>query len=559
MGIIELKTEYGDQRAEIEAALAKMEADKVVERIWARDHTIWKPEPTEIVNRLGWLDIAERLQSEVGRMQALKESLLQEGYTHVLLLGMGGSSLAPEVFAKTFGAEAHGLNLSVLDSTDPGAILAHQASLDLRKTAFIVSTKSGGTVETLSFFKYFYNQVLAVVGEANAGAHFIAITDPKSKLETLANDLNFRTIFINDSNIGGRFSVMSYFGLVPAALVGINVVKLIERVKSMAQTCGAGIPAGQNPGAQLGAAMGTLTIAGRDKITFVASPEIASFGDWVEQLIAESTGKEGKGILPVVNEPLGAPEVYGDDRFFVHLRLGNDNNTIPALQTLAHAGHPVLHLQLNDKYDLGGQFFLWEFATAVASYFLKINPFDQPNVESAKVMARKMVAKYEETGKLPPANFAPLTKASLIEFLGDPAIDPSTAQAIPDRTGRGYISLQAYVTPSPEARAVLQQIRLKLRDTYKLATTLGFGPRFLHSTGQLHKGDSGNGLFIQITSQTSQDLPIPDKTGSEISSMSFQTLKVSQALGDAAALEEAGRRVLRFQISQIADLKALDL
>jgi glucose-6-phosphate isomerase len=544
MSTTEIKIHYGEYQDSIEAALSNLTENHIVTRIWNHDHTVWKPEPTEITNRLGWLDIANRLQNEIGRMTALKKQLIDEGYRQALLLGMGGSSLAPEVFAKTFGDDVDGLSLAVLDSTDPGAVNAKAQNLDLHQTVFIVATKSGGTVETLSFFKYFYNRVLAVVGEAQAGDHFIAITDPGSRLETLANQLNFRETFLNDPNIGGRFSVMSFFGLVPASLVGIDVTKLIERTIEMAKACEAGTPVGQNPGAVLGAVMGTLAQAGRDKITFVASSEIANFGDWVEQLIAESTGKEGKGILPVVGEELGAPEVYGEDRIFVHLRLGDDDGDMPALKALAHAGHPVLHLQLNDKYDFGGQFYAWEFATAVAGYFLEINTFNQPNVESAKVQARKMVAEFEKTGELPKAEYADLSKEALTRFLGDP--DPGS-----------YLSLQAYVTPTPEAEALLQRIRLKLRDRYRIATTLGYGPRFLHSTGQLHKGDAGKGYFIQITSQSTEDLPIPDEAGAKPSEIDFQTLKVAQALGDAAALKAAGRRLLRFQINTIEDLKVL--
>lgn len=544
MSNTEIKTHFGEYQADIETALNNLAENKIVARIWQHDHTVWKPEPTEITNRLGWLDIADRLQSEVGRMTAMKDQLVSEGYTQVLLLGMGGSSLAPEVFSQTFGAEVDGLDLAVLDSTDPGAVLARVENLDLSKTIFVVSTKSGGTVETLSFFKYCYNQVLAAVGEAQTGEHFIAITDPGSKLEALAAQFKFRNTFLNDPNIGGRFSVLSFFGLVPAALVGLDVAKLIERAIAMAQACRTEVPTAQNPGALLGAVMGTLSKVGRDKVTFVASAEIASFGDWVEQLIAESTGKEGQGILPVVGETLGTPKVYGGDRIFVHLRLGEDDADIPALKALAQAGHPVLHLQLSDKYDLGGQFFVWEFATAVASYFHEINPFDQPNVESAKVMARKMVAEYEMTGQLPEADFAPLEEDTLTRFLGDPA--PGS-----------YLSLQAYLTPTPQAEALLQAIRMKLRDSYKMATTLGFGPRFLHSTGQLHKGDAGNGYFIQITSTAAEDLPIPDEAGAQSSAMSFQTLKMSQALGDAAALEEAGRKLLRFKLENINELKIL--
>jgi len=544
MASIETNILLGKYKPNIETALNQLTENQIIHRIWGHDHTVWKPNPAEITNRLGWLDIAERLQSEVARMMALKEQLQDENYTHVLLLGMGGSSLAPEVFAKTFGNEVVGLDLAVLDSTDPGAVLAHAKRLDLPNTLFIVSTKSGGTVETLSFFKFFYNKVLDEVGEDQAGQHFIAITDPGSKLEALAATLNFRETFINDPNIGGRFSVMSFFGLLPAALVGLDIAKLIERAIAMAQACGDDIPVEANPGALLGGVMGALNKIGRDKVTFVTSTEIDSFGDWVEQLIAESTGKEGKGILPVVGETLGAPNVYADDRIFVHLRMGEDNDDIPALKALAHAGHPVLHLQLADKYDLGGQFFLWEFATAVASYFMEINPFDQPNVESAKVLARQMVAEYEKTGKLPEADYATLTSDSLTRFL---------AYCAPG----DYISLQAYVTPTPEAEAVLSAIRMNLRNKHKLATSLGFGPRFLHSTGQLHKGDAGHGLFIQITSETSEDIPIPDQPGANTSTMSFQTLKNSQALGDAAALEEAGRKLIRFQINDIQELKRL--
>ncbi len=397
---------------------------------------------------------------------------------------------------------------------------------------------------TLSFFKFFYNRVLDEVGEDQVGQHFIAITDPGSKLEALAATLDFRETFINDPNIGGRFSVMSFFGLLPAALIGIDIAKLIDRAIAMAQACRTDVPVRDNPGALLGGVIGILNKIGRDKVTFVISTEIGSFGDWVEQLIAESTGKGGKGILPIVGETIGSPNVYADDRIFVHLRMGEDEGDIPALKALASAGHPVIHLQLANKYDLGAQFFLWEFATAVASYFMKINPFDQPNVESAKVLARQMVAEYKKTGKLPEADYASLTSDSLTRFLTDCA------------TG-DYISLQAYVTPTPESETMISTIRMNLRDKYRLATTLGFGPRFLHSTGQLHKGDAGHGFFIQITSGASEDLSIPDQPGSDTSTMSFQTLKNSQALGDAAALEEAGRKLIRFQINDIQELKHL--
>jgi glucose-6-phosphate isomerase len=471
-------------------------------------------------------------------MKELAADLQTEGYTHALLLGMGGSSLAPEVFRKTFGVGAGGLDLAVLDSTDPGSILARASQLDLSKTLFIVATKSGGTTETLSFFKYFYNQVVEAVGVGKAGEHFIAITDPGSKLVEIAQTYSFRTTFLNDPNIGGRYAALSYFGMIPAALVGVDVEKLLDRsltTRCNCESCNCAVE-GDNESALLGAIMGELAKAGRDKITIVTSPAIASFGDWVEQLIAESTGKGGHGILPVVGEPLGNPDVYANDRLFVYLRLASDETHDAAIQALADAGHPVVWLHLDDVYDLGGQFFLWEMATVVAGYRLQINPFDQPNVESAKILARQMVDEYMENGQLPPGEFAALTKDALDSFLDNSVSSGS------------YIALQAYLHPAPEVESALQRLRLTLRDRFKVATTLGFGPRFLHSTGQLHKGDRGNGIFIQFTSDAIQDVPIPDDAGDQKSTMNFGVLKASQALGDAQALLNAGRQVIRFDL-----------
>jgi glucose-6-phosphate isomerase len=532
----------GSYQEAVDAALDEMVENRVVARIWAHDHTVWKPEPAEITNRLGWLHIAEVMGEDYARLEGFVEDVRAAGYTHALLLGMGGSSLAPEVFRKTFGVAPGYLDLVVLDSTDPGAVLAYAEELDLARTLFIVSTKSGGTVETLSFFKYFYNRVASVVGADGAGEHFVAITDPGSKLADLAERYNFRATFLNDTNIGGRYSALSYFGLVPAALVGVDVPRLLDDATSMACATESCVAARENPGALLGAILGELAKAGRDrgtrdKVTFVTSPQIASFGDWVEQLIAESTGKEGKGILPVVGEPLGSPDVYGDDRLFVYLRLEGDDGYDSAVQALEDAGQPVVRLRLKNLYDLGGQFFLWEMATAVASHRLAINPFDQPNVEAAKVLARRTVAEYTETGALPAGEAAPLTEEALKEFL---------AQAKPG----DYIAIQAYVQPAQEAGAALQSLRAQLRDRLKLATTVGYGPRFLHSTGQLHKGDAGNGLFIQFTAEAPQDEAIPDEAGSVDSSISFGVLKMAQALGDAQALLDAGRRMIRFDLGR---------
>ncbi|UCC89192.1 MAG: bifunctional transaldolase/phosoglucose isomerase, partial [Anaerolineales bacterium] len=381
----------GSYQSIVEAALDELIENRIIARIWAHDHTVWKPEPTEITNRLGWLHTAELMNEDFPRLQAMVRDLQSAGYTHALLLGMGGSSLAPEVFRKTFGVDSGHLDLAILDSTDPGAVLAHAQRLDPARTLFIVSTKSGGTVETLSFFKFFYNWVADAIGTDQAGGHFIAITDPGSKLAVLAERYRFRATFLNDTNIGGRYSALSYFGLLPAALIGVDVPRLLRDAMVMACASEPCVAARNNPAARLGAILGELAKVGRDKVTFIISPELASFGDWVEQLIAESTGKEGKGILPVVGEPVGSPEAYGDDRLFVYLQLNNDNTHQSEVQALEQAGHPLVWLHLRNPYDLGGQFFLWEMATAVASHRLGINPFDQPNVESAKVQARDMV------------------------------------------------------------------------------------------------------------------------------------------------------------------------
>jgi len=543
----------GAYQPAVDQALADMAEDRVLPRIWAHDHTVWKPEPTQINNRLGWLHTAEAMLENVPRLEALVESVRTDGYTDVLLLGMGGSSLAPEVFYETFGAGRGDQkddtypDLAVLDSTDPGAVLAHAERLDPARTLFIVATKSGTTTETLSFFKYFYNWTAdarrVAMGNDRAGDHFVAITDPGTNLADLAERYSFRATFLNDPNIGGRYSALSHFGLVPAALVGVDVPRLLDR--ALAMICGSEpcVALDDHPAAWLGAILGELARAGRDKATFAISPPVASFGDWVEQLIAESTGKEGKGIVPIVREPLGPPEIYDDDRLFVHLRLAGDDTHDAALAALEAAGHPVVRLNLRDRYDLGGQFFLWQLATAVAGHRLGINPFDQPDVEAAKVLARQMVAEYTEKGALPSGESAPLTTEALDEFLsqaqpGDPVTDAK----------RSYVALQAYLQPTPETDAALAALRVRLRDRLRLATTLGYGPRFLHSTGQLHKGDAGHGLFIQFTADAPRDVPIPDEAGAPGSSITFGVLKAAQAEGDRQALLDACRRVIRFHL-----------
>lgn len=531
-----LTTHLGSYQDLIESSLIKLKETRILDRIWDCDHTVWKPDPTEISNRLGWLNIISEMKVALDRITSFTSQLVEEGYTHALLLGMGGSSLAPDVFRNTFGVQSGFLDLVVLDSTHPDEVRKLAGELPVGKTIFIVSTKSGGTVETISFFKFFYNWVIEHLGNHQPGKHFAAITDPGSSLESLALDLQFREIFLNNPNIGGRYSALSYFGLVPAGLLGIDLPKFLERAEAMVQA--------GNLSATLGTVLGVLANQGRDKLTFLFPQELASLGDWIEQLIAESTGKEGKGILPVVGEPAGEPAVYGVDRVFIHMMLGIDDTYIPFITTLFAQGHPCIEIHLEDIYDLGAQFFLWELSTAIAGYWLQINPFDQPNVESAKVLARSMVAEYHATGSLPPVETAILSAASLQDFMA------------PAKPG-DYVAIQAYLPPTLDIQQVLQELRLLLRDQYQLATTLGFGPRFLHSTGQLHKGDAGNGLFIQFSSQPAEDLPIPDTAGKADSGMTFGTLILSQASGDQQALLDEGRPVLHFHLSQnpLQDLK----
>ena len=549
------KTSVGDV---VENTLEAMARDNILSRIWLYDHSVWSSRAAEVSNRLGWLHTAQVMQVHVPRLQRFVEGIRTQGLTHVLLLGMGGSSLAPEVFRKTFGVTDGYLELSVLDTTDPGGVAGFAEEWDLSQTLFVVSTKSGGTVETLSFFKYFYNQLVNLVGEDQAGQHFVAITDPGSSLADLAREYQFRETFLNDPNIGGRYSGLSYFGLVAAALIGVDLPTLLSRTTEMAAACGPQAPLRDNPGAVLGSVLGSLALAGRDKVTFVTSPSVASFGDWVEQLIAESTGKESKGILPVVGEPLAGPEKYpGGDRLFVVIQMGRDEPQADRVDALEAAGHPVVRLHLSDAYDLGQQFFLWELATAVAGHLLGINPFDQPNVESAKVQARSLVDAYKASGHLEfpeplmddgqMAAYVPETLTLRGNF-GCPA-DVLKAFASLAQPG-DYLSIQAYLQPSAEMDAALEALRRRLRDRFGVATTVGYGPRFLHSTGQLHKGDAGNGLFVQLTSDAGPELPIPDRAGAPESAISFGVLKMAQALGDQQALVDAGRRVIRLHMNK---------
>ncbi|CAA9486987.1 MAG: Glucose-6-phosphate isomerase [uncultured Rubrobacteraceae bacterium] len=540
----------------VENALKDLRDERVVERMWEGDHTVWGPEPEEIANRLGWLRSPETTEGALPEIMDLVEAVRGEGIEHVVLLGMGGSSLAPETFGLALKRQEGYPDLAVLDSTDPEAVLGLADGLDPAKTLFVVSTKSGGTVETFSFFKYFYNLVAEAVGGERASSHFVAITDPGSGLQDTAEKYGFRSIFLNDPNIGGRYSGLSLFGQVPAALVGVDVQKLLDGAKAAAQELRAASTGPQeNPGAWLGAVMGELARAhGRDKLTLLTSPSLAAFGPWVEQLVAESTGKEGVGILPVDEEPVGSVDSYGDDRLFVYLGLQGEGVDGPSPDEMRRLGHPVVEILLDDAYELGAEMLRWEVATAVAGWRLGINPFDQPNVESAKTQARRMISEYAEKGELPELEPTVVEgEMSVYTSEGAASVDEALRSFFGQARPGDYVALQAYLPPSEGTTATLQELRVRIKEALKVATTLGYGPRFLHSTGQLHKGDGGNGLFVQITAGHGRDADIPDEAGEPASSLTFGVLEEAQALGDRQALLDAGRRVVRVDLGSDVD------
>jgi transaldolase / glucose-6-phosphate isomerase len=509
--------------ATIAVRLAAMDEAQLPRRIWARDPTVWTgdPDAPEIRDRLGWLAVGKAMAQQVRPLAAFADEARAE-FGRVVLCGMGGSSLAPEVLWRTFGAKEGYPSLDVLDSTDPEAVRRVQRNGEIARTLFIISSKSGTTQESDSFFRYFWELT------AGRGPQFVAITDPGTPLEALARERGFRRAFLNPPDIGGRYSALSYFGLVPAALIGVDLEKLLHRAHRMAEASAACVPALQNPAAWLGAILGEGALAGQDKVTFALSPGIASFASWAEQLIAESTGKQGKGILPVVGEPLGGPEVYGKDRIFVSMVLDGEADAEARLAALEEAGHPVVHLRLEDRYDLGQEFFRWEFATAVAGAILQINPFDQPNVAGSKANTKAVLAKNA-------ASSAPASAAELDAFLS--GIGPGD-----------YLALMAYLPPTTENDARLAAIRSRLRDRLGVATTLGYGPRFLHSTGQLHKGGPPRGHFLQIVGRAAEeDLSIPGEP------FTFGRLEAAQAEGDLQALRTRGRPAIR-----IAGLEALE-
>ena len=509
----------------VDDAIDRLEKADVVGRIWARDHTVWKPDPTEITNRLGWLTVTDSMREQIPSLNSFAEEIVEAGFRHVVLLGMGGSSLGPEVLRQTFGSapgypEMPGyLEMIVLDSTVPASVKAVADSIDPSMTLFLVSSKSGSTTEPNAFYAYFRSIVEQSVGGQRAGESFVAITDQGTPLEKLAVEERYRRIFLNPPDIGGRYSVLSYFGLVPAALLGIDLSVLLDRADDMRARCGSRVPVRENPGVSLGATMATLASEGRDKLTVVTSPSIDTFGLWAEQLVAESTGKEGKGILPIVDEPRLSPDSYGDDRLFVYLRVQEEG--------IFATEQPSICLELADRYDIGAEFFRWQFATAIAGSILGINPFNQPDVQAAKNMTDTLLQTHRDTGKLP----IPKTSFSLGELF-------SAAKS------EDYLAILAYVMPRPEVDRALSRLRCRVTERFRVATTVGYGPRYLHSTGQLHKGGLDSGLFLLLTSSHEDRIPVPGRT------FSFATLADAQALGDLQALQNAGRRVARVHLDE---------
>ena len=546
-------------RGAVDLAVADWQTNNKVERFWQKDATLWTADGEE--KWLGWLDIVERQAQDLTNLAELGADAETGGFKTVLLLGMGGSSLCPEVLAETFGQQPEFPALRILDSTDPAQVKAVRNSLDLKETLVIVASKSGSTLEPNILKQYFFDQMIDSVGADEAGSHFVAITDPGSKMEQVARDGGFRYIFYGDPQIGGRYSALSNFGLVPATAAGLHTGRLLEEA-AKAVAAAKQMP-GENPAVELGLVMGTAANAGRDKITIFTSPEIYDLGAWLEQLIAESTGKLGKGITPVDREAIAAPGIYGNDRIFVYVKLAGtaDSSLDAKVAALEAAGHPVIHIEISDLYEIFGQFFTWEVATAVAGSVMGINPFNQPDVESAKIETRALTTAYEQTGTLPERE--PILVDGGIGIYATEAYAATLKAAAPAATLAGYLRAHlnqihpadyfatlAFLPMIPENEAAIQGFRHKVRDAKRVATCLGFGPRFLHSTGQDYKGGPNSGVFLQITAEhdVDADVDVPGQT------YSFGVVIDAQAAGDLAVLESRGRRALRVHLG--ADVAA---
>ena len=529
-----------------------------VRRLWAGDAGLWTG--SDEGQWLGWLDVISRERKHIDELNGLAADIRREHFMHAVLLGMGGSSLGPEVLAKTFGHTRGHPQLIILDSTDPEQIRAVEKVIDPVRTLFIVSSKSGSTLEPNILKDYFFERVKAVVGADRAGSHFIAVTDPGSALQNTAERDRFRYLAFGHASIGGRYSVLSNFGMVPAAVIGLDVSKFLASAQKMANSCGASVPPADNPGVVLGTILAEAARQGRNKVTIVASPGIADFGAWLEQLLAESTGKQGKGLIPVAAEPLGSPRSYGEDRVFAYIRLTgeSDKGQDDAVAALETAGHPVVRIGLSDRYFLGQEFFRWEIATAVAGAIIAINPFDQPDVEASKVKARALTNAYERSGALP--SEMPLVRENGIMVFADGANAEALKQSADNATLAGslrahlarlragdYCALLAYIARDEAHESALQEIRTTIRDAKHVATCVGFGPRFLHSTGQAYKGGPNEGVFLQVTCDISHDLPVPGHK------YSFGAVIAAQARGDYSVLNERKRRAIRVHLGTDVD------
>jgi len=551
---------------EMKKQLKKLNTKEISRRLFDKDYTLWSKQPKEIENRLGWVDSPNVMRNHISEIALFVSEIKSEGFTRVLLLGMGGSSLAPEVLSEIFKSRDGFPYLEILDSTDPEMVrqkinefpCVKKVNGKLTKTLYVVSTKSGGTVETFSLMKYFYREVLKRQGRNKAGKYFMAITDPGSGLEQIAKQFSFRKIFLNDPDIGGRYSALSMFGLVPAALMGIRISKLISRADLMIQITKdryRDFDYLKHP-IIMGDFLGFLANTGINKLIFTISDTLYPFGHWIEQLVAESSGKIGKGILPVIERKLGDPDKYGPDVAVVSIRMKNENPDAANIRLAYHTGHPVFEIVLNDKYDLGAQFMFWEIVTVMACRKMGVQPFDQPDVESAKISARKELDAYRKTGKV--KKIKPVFKATGVKILSDK--EGKSKQEIETKffrgikSGKNYIAIQAYVNKTPAVEYELAAYKKILEEKYKVPVTIGYGPRFLHSTGQLHKGDRGDGYFVQILNSPKDDLPIPDDMASDKSSVSFGILRNAQAFGDREALLAKKRKVLTYIFDAELDL-----
>jgi transaldolase / glucose-6-phosphate isomerase len=550
-----------DLASAVKTTLEDWRVNGKMRRLWAHDASLWTG--ADEADWLGWLGVTDDQLVHIDHLKKVADEVKSAGFTHVALLGMGGSSLCPEVMRMTFGTVPGFPELHVLDSTDPAQIKAFESTLDLGRTLFIVSSKSGATLEPNIYKQYFYERVKNAVGEKEAGSRFMAITDPGSKMQQVAEADRFRHIFFGWPSIGGRYSALSDFGLVPAAVMGVDVPKLLDRTEEMVHACAASVPTEENPGLVLGVILGVAaTRFGRDKVTIIASPGIRDLGAWLEQLLAESTGKVGKGLVPVDREALGSPDVYGSDRVFAYIRLESapDPKQDAAVVAIERAGHPVVRIAMDEIYDLGEEFFHWEVATAVAASIIGIDAFNQPDVEASKVVTRKLTAEYEQTGKFPPE--APILEADGIKLFTDErnagalkkaaGKDQSLAGYLKAHLGRlgagDYFALLGYVEMNEVNESQLQKVRQAIRDARHVATCLGFGPRFLHSTGQAYKGGPNSGVFLQLTCDNASDLPVPGQK------YTFGVVKAAQARGDFQVLAERGRRALRVHLG--ADVRS---